>query len=276
MEENIKPISTRIVFATHQTKGREGRSTFLLGMASWLDYLNIFWLGYDLDDSHRTFSARYPNVKNLIISDEITAPDELLKVFRSALNGTAPVILADTRAQLSSLTLDTIIRMQFFELAIEKGVRLTVPVCVADDDDSMKSLVAGMQKTGINVDYLIVRNPGVYASKRFDGSPLERTLLDTGAAQITVPPICESTRRAIARVEKECGHALSFPQAIEQLKDFAKADLEYFLSSLFLEFDRAAHLILPANEAAKIVKPMDETNQINRPFGSVAVNLGEE
>jgi hypothetical protein len=269
-------ILLRLIFAALQSKGRLGKSWLILALAAWLDRHSITWAGYDLDDSHRTFSGRYAEVKPLTIADEITGRDDLLKVFRAALSGTVPVVLTDTRAQLSPLVVDSLIRSQFFPLAEKKGLRLTVLVFPADDDDSIRSLIDGMQQIGTAVDYLVVRNPALYSSRRYDGSPLQRTLLAAGAAEIILPSLLESTRRAIARAEAECGHPLSFPEAIGYLKDFARADLEFFLNASFAQFDAVAHLLLPSELATKIAPPASEKTQASRPFSSLSVNLTEE
>jgi len=105
-----------------------------------------------LDDVHRSFGGRYSDVKNLTITEDIAGRDELLRVFKSALNHSAPVILCDTRAQVSPFLLETIERTQFFTLASEKSVRVTSLVFPADDDDAMQSLVAGIQQVGTAVD----------------------------------------------------------------------------------------------------------------------------
>jgi len=269
-------IITRLIFAILQSKGRLGKSWTLLLLASWLDRHGINWTGYDLDDAHRSFSKRYPDVKELTITDEITGRDEILKIFRTALSGAVPVSLSDTRAQLAPFILDTIERTQCYRLAAEKSVRLTALVFPADDDDSLRSLVEGMQRTGTQVDYLAVLNPALYSSRRYDGSPLQKTLLSAGAQEITIPPLMESTRRAIARAEAQCGNALSFPAALEYLKDFAKADLEFFLSSSFQQFDRVAKLLLPSAEALKISFSNPVAKEQGKPFTSVGINLNDE
>ena len=212
----------------------------------------------------------------MTITAEIIGRDEILKIFRAALSGAAPVILADTRAQLAPFILDTIERTQCQRLAAEKSVRLTALVFPADDDDSLRSLVEGMQRIGTQVDYLVVRNPALYASRRYDGSPLQKTLLTAGAEEISIPPLMESTRRAITRAETQCGKALSFPEALEHLKDFAKADLEFFLSNSFGEFDRVAHLLLPTKEAMKIPQSTPAAKERKNAFAAVGINLNDE
>jgi hypothetical protein len=269
-------ILIRILFAALQSKGRLGKSWIILLLAAWLDRHGVAWAGFDLDDSHRSLARRYPDVKELTVTDEITGHDELLKIYRTALSGAVPVVLADTRAQLSPLVIDSLHRSQFFKLAEGKGARMTVLVFPADDDDSLRSLVEGVQQTGRQVDYLVIRNPALYQSRRNDGSPLQRTFLATGAEEIVMPALLESTRRAISRAETECGHALSFPEAIDRLKDFAKADLEFFLSGAFQEFDRVAHLLLPTVQASTIARPAPKKGKDRLPFAAVGINLGEE
>jgi hypothetical protein len=268
-------ILFRLIFAVLQSKGRISKSWFLLLLAAWLDRHDISFAGFDLDDSHRTFSSRYPESKNLTVVDELTGRDEILKIFRAALSGTTPVVLSDTRAQLSSLVLDTITRTQFFSLAQQKGLKLTVPVFVADDDDALRSLIEGMQTTGANVDYLAIKTPALYRSSRYEGSPLQKTLLSVGAQEITMPALMESTRRAMVRAEAACGKALSFPEAAEHLRDFSRADLEFFMAGAFREFDRVARLLLPTAEAQKIIASLPVDTQSKTSFSALSVNLEE-
>jgi hypothetical protein len=269
-------ILIRLIFAAIQSKGRLGKSWFDLLVAAWLDYRGVTWIGYDLDDAHETFASRYPTVKKLKIADEVGGRDELVKVFRAALTGSAPVYLCDTRAQLSPLVRDCIARTQFFQLAASKGLRMTIPVFVADDDDALTSLVAGMQETGTNADYLVIRNPSLFMSRRFDGSPLQKTLLSAGAQEITIPALMESTRRALSRAEAACGRFLSFPEAELHLKDFARADLQYFLAASFLELDRVSSLLLPTKEAATITQTQTTPPKSSNVFDSVSINLHDE
>jgi len=69
------------------------------------------------------------------------------------------------------------------------------------------------------------------------------------------------------------GIQLKFYAALEHLKDFAKADLEFFLSNSFQEFDRVASLLLPTSEAEKINKPNESVPEPASAFGSVGINL---
>jgi hypothetical protein len=278
MKIQTKPpeILTRLIIAALQSKGRLGKSWLILLLVAWLDRHVINWLGFDLDDAHRSFSTRYPDVKALTVADEISGRDELLKVFRAALAGKAPVIPADTRAQLAPFLLDTIERTKFLHLAGEKSVRMTALVFAADDDDSLHALIEGLQRTGTAIDYLVVRNPALFGSRRYDGSPLQKTLLAAGAAEITLPVLMESTRRAIARAEAESGKLLSFPDALEHLKDFSKGDLEYFLAASFAQFDNVAHLLLPT-ELATTIKPQQNLASVAKhSMGALSINLGDE
>jgi hypothetical protein len=275
-QSNPVEIIIRLLIAVLQSKGRLGKTALILALTAWLDRHLIKWQGFDLDDAHRSFASRYPGVKTLTIADEITGRDELLKVFRAALAGHAPVFPVDTRAQLAPFLLDSLERTQFFRLAEEKGVRMTALVFAADDDDSIRSLIEGVQRTGTAVDYLVVRNPALYTSRRYDGSPLQRTLLSVGAEEINLPALMESTRRAIARAEVEAGKALSFPEALSYLKDFARGDLEFFLASSFAQLDRVAHLLLPGSELAKIKPAVLAVPETKKAFGALTVNLGDE
>lgn len=266
-------ISVKLLGAFLQSKGRLGKSWLTLLLAAWLMRWEIPWTGFDADDQHRTFHPRYPQlVKPLTIADEISGADEMMRVWRTTLAGQTPVVLFDTRAQLSGFLLQCLDRSRFIELSEPKGVAITALIFPADDDDSIQTLIRGLQHVGENVDFLIVKNPALYGTRRYEGSPLQQTLLDAGAAEITLPALCESTKRAIVKVEKERGHPLDFPSALEHLQDFSRADLEFFLSVSFAEFDRVAHLLLPTELLSKIT-PSSPNNDKAQPFNNLNVNL---
>jgi hypothetical protein len=147
---------------------------------------------------------------------------------------------------------------------------------VPDDADSLRALMDGILITREFTDYLVVRNPALGQSTRYDGSPLEKALLSLGAAQVTLPDLSEMTLRAIARAEAKAGRKLSFPEAVERLEDFDRAELEYFLTQLFLQFDRVAHLLLPTAAATALAKtaPAPAASTASpAPFGVLSINL---
>jgi hypothetical protein len=117
------------------------------------------------------------------------------------------------------------------------------------------------------MDYVIVRNPARAPKTRmFDGSPLEKELLDCGAVTITVPVLSEFVKLRLAKLEAEQQRGIPFNEAIGNdtlgLDIMARGVLQDWLATMFNQYDQIAGKILPAVEAAgikpKIVPPIGE------------------
>lgn len=54
----------RLIFPA-QSKGRTGKTTTSLALANLCDHRGVPWSGFDLDEEHRSFSARHPGQVSL-------------------------------------------------------------------------------------------------------------------------------------------------------------------------------------------------------------------
>jgi len=117
------------------------------------------------------------------------------------------------------------------------------------------------------VDYVIVRNPArALKTRMFDGSALEKELLDCGAATLTVPVLSEFVKLRLAKLEADQQRGIPFNEAIGNdelgLDIMARGVLQDWLATLFNQYDQIAGKILPAAEAAgikpKVAPPIGE------------------
>jgi len=126
-----------------------------------------------------------------------------------------------------------------------------------DDLDVMTNLDAVCQFCGSQVEYVIVRNPARAAKTRmFDGSELERELLNHGAASITLPMLSEFVKLRLAKLEADHQRGIPFNEALGSdelgLDIMARGVLQDWLGTLFAHYDRIAAKLLPTVEAAGI------------------------
>ena len=136
-----------------------------------------------------------------------------------------------------------------------------------DDLDVMTNLDAVCQFCGKQVDYVIVRNPARAPKTRmFDGSELEKELLNQGAATLTVPVLSEFVKLRLAKLEADQQRGIPFNEAIGNdelgLDIMARGVLQDWLGMMFNQYDLIAAKLLPAVEAAtikpKIAPPIGE------------------
>jgi hypothetical protein len=155
----------------------------------------------------------------------------------------------------------------FFDIASAQNIGITLMVFPFDDLDVMTNLDAVCQFCGKQVDYVIARNPARAPKTRmFDGSPLEKELLDCGAVTVTVPVLSEFVKLRLAKLEADQQRGIPFNEAIGNdtlgLDIMARGVLQDWLATLFNQYDQIAAKLLPTVEAAsikpKIVPPIGE------------------
>src|SRR6185503_9418440 len=139
-----------------------------------------------------------------------------------------------------------------------------------DDLDVMTNLDAVCQFCGSQVEYVIVRNPARAAKTRmFDGSELERELLNLHAGSDTLPVLSEFVKLRLAKLEADLQRGIPFNEAIGNdelgLDIMARGVLQDWLGTLFAQYDRIAAKLLPGAEAAG-VKPRNAP-----PIGEAAI-----
>jgi len=273
---DISEVKTRLIAPFGQAKGRIRKTTSILTLTAFFDECGETWTGRDLDAVNRSFSLRYPGVVKLLpVVGQHGITNQVVKILKASTSGAHSTVVADTGSGMAPMILETLERLQFFRIAKEAGARLTVLVYAIDDRDAIRELTDAMQVIGNEADYLVVRSPGFYPCSWYDGSPLQKTLLSNGAKEITLPTLMPSTIEAILRAEMACGQALTFPNALNHLKGFEWADLDFYLKNSAAEFHRVAEIILPTARAAKLKALAAETPVAKKSLGSLDYNLGE-
>src|SRR5439155_12098822 len=198
----------------------------------------------------------FPDQTKLVpVSGQADDLDELISILRKAT--AAPVTLVDPRAHLDGQLMKAIHATHFFEIADAQSIGITVMVFPFVDLDVMTNLDAVCQFCGSQVEYVIVRNPARAAKTRmFDGSELERELLNLHAGTITLPVLSEFVKLRLAKLEADHQRGIPFNEAIGSdelgLDIMARGVLQDWLGNLFAQYDRIAAKLLPAAEAAGI------------------------
>lgn len=263
----MKTIKHRLILPM-QAKGNMGKSTEAAARACWLNQRGIRWQGFDLDGDNKTLSRLFPEQARLIpLNGQAEDLDELIAILRKAT--VAPVTLVDPRAHLDGLLMKSFGATHFFEIANAQGIGITIIVFPFDDLDVMTNLDAVCQFCGNQVDYVIVRNPArAMKSRMFDGSELEKELMNLHAGTITIPVLSEFVKLRLAKLEADHQRGIPFNEAIGNdelgLDIMARGVLQDWLGTLFAQYDLIAARLLPTLEAAGI-KPKAAPPPIGEP-----------
>jgi hypothetical protein len=90
----------------------------------------------------------------------------------------------------------------------------------------------------------------------FDGSELEKELVELGAVRINVPVLSEFVKMRLAKLESDHQRGIPFNEAIGNdslgLDIMARGVLQDWLITLFCQYDQIAGKLLPTEEAAAI------------------------
>ena len=239
-----------------QAKGNVGKSIETAARACWLNQRGIPWQGFDLDGDNKTLSRLFPGQAKLVpLTGQADDLDELISILRKTT--AAPVTLVDPRAHLDAQLLQTLRTTHFFEIAASQNIGITIMVFPLDDLDVMTNLDSVCLYCGNQVEYVIVRNPARAPKTRmFDGSELEKELLNHGAASLTVPLLSEFVKLRLAKLEADHQRGIAFNEALGndelRLDVMARGLLQDWLGTLFNQYDRIAAKLLPAAEAAAL------------------------
>src|SRR5437764_4942379 len=239
-----------------QAKGNVGKSLETAARACWLNQRGIHWQGFDLDGDNRTLSRLFPGQTKLVpLNGQPDDLDELISILRKTT--ATPVTLVDPRAHLDNQLMKALHATHFFDIANAQSVGITVMVFPLDDLDVMTNLDAVCQFCGSQVEYVIVRNPARAPKTRmFDGSELERELMNLHAGSVTLPVLSEFVKLRLAKLEADHQRGIPFNEAIGNdelgLDIMARGVLQDWLGNLFAQYDRIAAKLLPAAEAAGI------------------------
>ncbi len=255
-----------------QAKGNMGKSIEAAARACWLNQRGIPWQGFDLDGDNRTLSRLFPSqVRLMPLTGQADDLDELISILRKTT--AQPVTLVDPRAHLDGQMMKALAATHFFDIAGAQNIGITLMVFPFDDMDVMTNLDAVCQFCGKQVDYVVVRNPARAPKTRmFDGSTLEKELLNLCADTVTVPVLSEFVKLRLARLEAEQQRGIPFNEAIGNdalgLDIMARGVLQDWLATMFSQYDQIAAKLLPAVEAASIkpkpVPPIGEPAAVKR------------
>jgi hypothetical protein len=239
-----------------QARGSAGKSIEVAARASWLNQRGIAWQGFDLDGDNRTLSRLYPEHAELVpVIGQEKDQDPLASILRRAAG--APVTVIDSRAHLDDQWLKALHYTNFFKLAAEQNIGITILVFPRDDFFAISNVDSICQSCRDQVDYVIVRNPVCAPeTKMFDGSEMEKELLSHGAATLTIPMLSETVKRELGLREDELGRGIPFDEAIGSdelgLDVIVRGQLQHWLAKLFSQYDHIAAKLLPAAEAAAL------------------------
>ena len=161
----------RTIWINPRSKGNLGCTTLFDLLICWLLRHGIDWRGRNLDDRHPAFANRYPQrVATVSLGSGIAAKNELLKVFRAALDSTQPVYVIDASAQGDLAIVDNMESLQIFDLADKSCVKFVVWIIPFDDDEHTSNLINLIARLDNRVRWVVVMNPFKSACHAYHGS----------------------------------------------------------------------------------------------------------
>lgn len=272
---NTTTIKHRLVVPI-QTRGNIGKSTEAIVRCEWMNQRDVSWQGFDLDVSNRTLSKTYPDNVNLVPESPEPVGDliRILKRIRKA-----DVTVLDPSAHMNKLILKAFGMMKFPKTAAEAEARATVLVFPIDEISDMEDIATTVDALKDNVDWVVVRNPfKMPVTKFFDGSELERELIDYGAAFLELPSLLSDTRNHLRALEVDADRGISPAEAL--LSDSLKVELvhrlilEEWMRDVFERLDAIAGHLLPTDRAATLAKPEPKAEDPVARNLSRGINLG--
>lgn len=256
------PLIKHRVIVPIQTRGNIGKSTEVIARAAWMTHRDVPWRGFDLDVHNRTFSDNYPDQVTLVECNQTEPEGDIIKILRKATQ--AEVTTIDPQAHMNATILRALEMIQFTESVGETGVRLTVLVYPIDETTDLDDITSTVEKLGDKADWVIVRNPARQPrTKLFDGSELERELLELGAATLRLPALLTDTRNVLRAHEAKLGRAISPSEAVVNreigLDPSHRMIVSTWLKEAFKGFDAIAAHLLPRDRALSVTEKMATT-----------------
>jgi hypothetical protein len=257
MKENATTSTSEIkhrLVVPIQTRGNIGKSTEAIARCEWMSQRKIEWKGYDLDGFNRTLSATYPDEVTFVETSR-EPEGEIIRILRGITQ--AEVTVIDPSAHMNQTILKAFQMVRFSELAAGVQARVTAVIFPLDEVSDMDDITATVETLTDTVDWIVARNRvKIPTTKFFDGSDIERSLQEYGAAFLDLPALLSDTRNHLRAHEVRLGRGLSPAEALKNsgLKiDLAhRLILEDWLGELFRRFDAIASHLLPTVAAAKI------------------------
>ena len=258
-----------------QTRGNIGKSTEAVARCEWMSQRKVGWKGCDLDGFNRTLSTTYPE-EVAFIETSREPEGEIIRILRGVTQ--AEVTVIDPSAHMNRTILKAFGMVRFSELAASVQARVTVLVFPIDEVSDMDDITETVETLADTVDWIVVRNRSkIPTTKFFDGSEIERSLVDYGAAFLELPTLLSDTRNHLRAHEVRLGRGLSPAEALRNpaLKiDLAhRLVLEDWLGEMFRRFDAITSHLLPSAAAAKIKPAEPMPVKASRKRGA-AINLG--
>lgn len=257
MKENATTSNSEIkhrLVVPIQTRGNIGKSTEAVARCEWMSQRKIQWRGYDLDRFNRTLSTTYPD-EVAFVETSHEPEGEIIKILRRLTH--AQVTVIDPSAHMNQTILKAFQMVRFSELAASAQARVTVLVFPIDEVSDMDDISNTVETLADTVDWVIVRNRAkIPGTKFFDGSEIERWLLDHGAAFLELPSLLSDTRNHLRAQEVQLQRGLSPAEALKnsslKIHITHRMILEDWLAEMFRRFDAIASHLLPTEAAAKI------------------------
>jgi len=214
-QENTTSTNTEIkhrLVVPIQTRGNIGKSTEAIARCEWMNHHNVHWKGYDLDGFNQTLSTTHP--EEVIFVPPTPEPEgEIVKILRRVPE--AEVTVIDPSAHMNQTILKAFQMVRFAELAAGAQARVTVLVFPIDEVSDMDDIAATVETLADTVDWVVVRNRAkIPRTKFFDGSQIESTLRDFGAAFLEVPSLLSDTRNHLRSIEVRLDRGLSPAEAL--------------------------------------------------------------
>lgn len=192
-------------------------------------------------------SFALPQARQVTLGDEPDG-DVVREIYRTLIR--APVTVVDPQAHQKQPFLTALAKTHLLDNL--KDAALVVPVFPQDSIDVLEDISDTVQLLlrHKNVQFLVVKVPS--KSKSFllyEGSELQKLLLDTGAKEIEMPTLLLDTRNHLIELELKYDRGISAAEAATNTEiavdPLHRGVLEFWLNDLFAQFDRAADLLVP-------------------------------
>ena len=232
-----------------QLKGDAGKSTFTKCLYGWTIARDVPCVGYDLDAQQRHFSGVYDKVNTIGIAGPEDSP-KLIRVLQAIVR--SELTLIDPQAHHGQLLLQTIHDTNLFNYAHEMKMRLVVPLVPRDNAAVIMDLMKIVETLKNNVEYLVVRNLGVWHDYRlYDHGPLHKKLQEYHAREIEIPRLDNAVKHELLRLETMARRQLRMEDAANDRKLgmslLLVGTLDVWLRKVFGAFDAVADVLVPSD-----------------------------
>jgi hypothetical protein len=263
---NMNPnrIKHRLV-TCFQSSGRIGKSTVMEGIIAWAQFAGVPLATVDCDAEHKTLSQRFPSATFV---DATRSNDDFLRLIKEMPD--LPLALADFPAQATGFLLDALESLSVLDVFDERETRLTVLMFGSDDPTAMMSMAKTYLALGDRADYLLVKNPARFRSKKFDESAIADVFKRKGVPVLELPAITDTTLSEMERASEEAEKHLTFTEAakLKSISDICRFEIEYFINRMLTQCEDAARVLVPDPALIK--------NKVFRPGAKLSRRVPKE